>query len=51
MSEDKHDARKQLEINAKKKDIMEVAQAFGMTVNKAGNSYQGGFCCKVLNKE
>ena len=41
MSEDKHDARKQLEINAKKKDIMEVAQAFGMTVNKAGNSYQG----------
>ncbi|MGL4248758.1 MAG: toprim domain-containing protein [Lactococcus garvieae] len=43
MSEDKHDARKQLEINAKKKDIMEVAQAFGMTVNKAGNSYQGEF--------
>uniref|UniRef100_UPI00359C37EE hypothetical protein n=1 Tax=Lactococcus garvieae TaxID=1363 RepID=UPI00359C37EE len=43
MSEDKQDARKQLEINAKKKDIMEVAQAFGMTVNKAGNSYQGEF--------
>lgn len=43
MSEDKHDARKQLEINAKKKDIMEVAQAFGMTVNKAGKSYQGEF--------
>ena len=43
MSEDKHDARKQLEINAKKKDIMEVAQSFGMTVNKAGKSYQGEF--------
>ncbi|WP_338998195.1 toprim domain-containing protein (plasmid) [Lactococcus formosensis] len=43
MSEDKHDARKQLEINAKKKDILEVAQAFGMTLNKDGKGYQGEF--------
>ena len=43
MSEDKHDARKKLQINAKKKDILEVAQAFGMSLNKNGSSYQGEF--------
>ncbi|WP_341485182.1 toprim domain-containing protein [Lactococcus formosensis] len=41
--EDKSPAYKELISKAKKKDIMEVAQAFGMTVNKAGKSYQGEF--------